>query len=455
MFQINALPPYTDEELATRVLELQQLRKEIGKSIQISAFVNGLSILHTADREIIKIALKLNLLNDLVGDTKFALLYTDRMSTISETSAREGTNKIILGRIGELYSKGFIETIKDKPEVKPLPGLEEIISKDLKTKVTAFQRHNNIVVTSWKRLNLKHILMILRLQYTLLSEKYSTPMEDYPKFLDALLNDDLKAVNEHMNNLLNSEALEEFNANNIGGIFKFNREEKIRNVKRRIENLRRDIADLERTYLCKHNDLDEELENLETVMKNKDSLDIKAIGKYFINHPYIYKCAKEADDHLVLTYRAPLINLNEEAALDAITYRDDFAKKIVKVMLDHCDKFTLYTECNIRLYSYLHIEALTHSVRYDQFIGQPHIDNHACYGNHIDYINQFAKEQNIIGVVDQMTEMVMNMNFKDGIVTDNLIGALSNYKELKTWKNNETGEFVNTYTVMEAIYGEA
>ena len=117
-------------------------------------------------------------------------------------------------------------------------------------------------------------------------------------------------------------------------------------------------------------------------------------------------------------------------------------------------KYTLYTECVIDIYEDMSIQAQRSAATYHQFIGQPHLDNYACYGDHIDYINQFADNFNIIGLIDQITEMAMNMNFRDGVVTDQLMGVLSTHQDMKTWINNETGEYISTREIMEELYGK-
>ena len=201
--------------------------------------------------------------------------------------------------------------------------------------------------------------------------------------------------------------------------------------------------------------LSDELETLNSLMDNKNDIGTLRIGKYILNNPYITNVTKENSDRIILTYCAPLINFNEEEAEKLIEGSEDFEQKVLKILIHHSDKYTLYTECKIKVYSYMHIEAMTHVVSYKQFIGQPHLDNHACYGNHIDQIRSFAEHKNIVGVIDQTTEMVMNMNFKDGVVTQDLMRELKRNPSINTWLNNETGEYVSTLDIMEDIYGEA
>lgn len=457
MREFKALPPFEDK-LDEELKNLVELRKEIAQTLpKRNVFYDGIGTFPRGTKEFIRILTTLNTTNDLNEADKrhFNFLNVSNFNSIQEYINYENKNFNIMLAPYAIVQNQLTGLIANNPLYKRLEGLEELLKRENSADITAFITNTTLVVASNKSMNVKQLLMILRLYHKLMCEEYSTPSEDYSNLLDALLNNKITEANKYLNNILNNPMLEDIKADNIGKIFAYSKQSRIEDSKRYIEDYRNRLADIERSYMACQEGLSNELETLNSLMNSKDDIDTLRIGKHILNNPYITDVTRENSDKIILTYCAPLINFNEEVAERLIEGSEDFDKKVLNILLHHSDKYTLYTECKIRVYNYMHIEALTRYVSYKQFIGQPHLDNHACYGNHIDQIKSFAEHKNIVGVIDQTTEMVMNMNFKDGVVTQDLMRELRQYKTINTWLNNETGEYVSTKNVMEDIYGEA
>ena len=399
-----------------------------------------------------EILLKLNTLNDLDSDRRFRITTAEtKEKIIRRTETTQANNYRILA-IQDIKDESLLNDVKDLQERNtPLQGLEELLKRENNAEVIAYKVKTNIVIGSTKQLTTKQWLIIYRLQYQIFRSQYTTPMERYAELLDALIDENIEKANQYIDEILADKSITDNYAEKLGNVFKYNKEQRLDNIKSQIAHTRTTLQNLVEQYNERQRDLENQLKNYERIKNENKKVPAIDIGRHIIENKNITR-AQQFTDHIQLTYLTPLINFNEDAAEDAAVKRSQFAKDVINTMIN--GKYTLYTECVIVIYEDMSIQAQRNAATYHQFIGQPHLDNYACYGDHIDYINQFADNFNIIGLIDQVTEMAMNMNFRDGVVTDQLMGILSTHQDMKTWKNNETGEYVSTREIMEELYGK-
>ena len=399
-----------------------------------------------------EILLKLNTLNDLDSDRRFRITTAEtKEKIIRRTETTQADNYRILA-IQDIKDESLLNDVRDLQERNtPLQGLEELLKRENNAEVIAYKVKTNIVIGSTKQLTTKQWLIIYRLQYQIFRSQYTTPMERYAELLDALIDENIEKANQYIDEILADKSITDNYAEKLGNVFKYNKEQRLDNIKSQIDYTRTTLQNLVEQYNERQRDLENQLENYERIKNENKKVPAIDIGRHIIENKNITR-AQQFTDHIQLTYLTPLINFNEDAAEDAAVKRSQFAKDVINTMIN--GKYTLYTECVIVIYEDMSIQAQRSAATYHQFIGQPHLDNYACYGDHIDYINQFADNFNIIGLIDQVTEMAMNMNFRDGVVTDQLMGILSTHQDMKTWKNNETGEYVSTREIMEELYGK-
>ena len=399
-----------------------------------------------------EILLKLNTLNDLDSDRRFRITTAEtKEKIIRRTETTQADNYRILA-IQDIKDESLLNDVRDLQERNtPLQGLEELLKRENNAEVIAYKVKTNIVIGSTKQLTTKQWLIIYRLQYQIFRSQYTTPMERYAELLDALIDENIEKANQYIDEILADKSITDNYAEKLGNVFKYNKEQRLDNIKSQIDYTRTTLQNLVEQYNERQRDLENQLKNYERIKNENKKVPAIEIGRHIIENKNITR-AQQFNDHIQLTYLTPLINFNEDAAEDAAVKRSQFAKDVINTMIN--GKYTLYTECVIVIYEDMSIQAQRSAATYHQFIGQPHLDNYACYGDHIDYINQFADNFNIIGLIDQVTEMAMNMNFRDGVVTDQLMGILSTHQDMKTWKNNETGEYVSTREIMEELYGK-
>ena len=399
-----------------------------------------------------EILLKLNILNDLDSDRYFRIMTAEtKEEIIRRTETTLADNYRILA-IQDIKDESLLNDVRDLQERNtPLQGLEELLKRENNAEIVAYKIKNNLVIGSTKQLTTKQWLIIYRLQYQIFRSQYTTPMARYAELLDALIDENIEKANQYIDEILADRSITDNYAEKLGNVFKYNKEQRLDNIKSQIDYTRTTLQNLVEQYNERQRDLENQLKNYERIKNENKKVPAIDIGRHIIENLNITR-AQQFNDHIQLTYLTPLINFNEDAAEDAAVKRSQFAKDVINTMIN--GKYTLYTECVIVIYEDMSIQAQRSAATYHQFIGQPHLDNYACYGDHIDYINQFADNFNIIGLIDQVTEMAMNMNFRDGVVTDQLMGILSTHQDIKTWKNNETGEYVSTREIMEELYGK-
>ena len=399
-----------------------------------------------------EILLKLNTLNDLDSDRHFRITTAEtKEKIIRRTETTLADNYRILA-IQDIKDESLLNDVRDLQEQNtPLQGLEELLKRENNAEIVAYKVKSNLVIGSTKQLTTKQWLIIYRLQYQIFRSQYTTPMARYAELLDALIDENIEKANQYIDEILADKSITDNYAEKLGNVFKYNKEQRLDNIKSQIDYTRTTLQNLVEQYNERQRDLENQLENYERIKNENKKVPAINIGRHIIENLNITR-AQQFNDHIQLTYLTPLINFNEDAAEDAAVKRSQFAKDVINTMIN--GKYTLYTECVIVIYEDMSIQAQRSAATYHQFIGQPHLDNYACYGDHIDYINQFADNFNIIGLIDQVTEMAMNMNFRDGVVTDQLMGILSTHQDMKTWKNNETGEYVSTREIMEELYGK-
>ena len=399
-----------------------------------------------------EILLKLNTLNDLDSDRHFRITTAEtKEQIIRRTETTQADNYRILA-IQDIKDESLLNDVRDLQERNtPLQGLEELLKRENNAEIVAYKVKSNLVIGSTKQLTTKQWLIIYRLQYQIFRSQYTTPMARYAELLDALIDENIEKANQYIDEILADKSITDNYAEKLGNVFKYNKEQRLDNLKSQIDYTRTTLQNLVEQYNERQRELENQLTNYERIKNENKKVPALDIGRHIIENKNITR-AQQFNDHIQLTYLTPLINFNEDAAEDAAVKRSQFAKDVINTMIN--GKYTLYTECVIVIYEDMSIQAQRNAATYHQFIGQPHLDNYACYGDHIDYINQFADNFNIIGLIDQVTEMAMNMNFRDGVVTDLLLGILETHQDLKTWKNNETEEFVSTREIMEELYGK-
>ena len=184
----------------------------------------------------------------------------------------------------------------------------------------------------------------------------------------------------------------------------------------------------------------------------KSNEDIRDFYNLLNKSPYIADYSFVSTNKIRLKYYAPLIYYSDYT-IDEIynSYHDEPDQQAVLDLFRN-KRFQLYTHCEIDF----DISDFTTNIHFIntfdcKYLSHPHINEYGCFGNHREAIDDAAISKNYIGAIEQLSQAVLNMNFYDACVTNKMLDLLTYYDEyrnLETWYDTETGEFV---TVWEAI----
>lgn len=199
-------------------------------------------------------------------------------------------------------------------------------------------------------------------------------------------------------------------------------------------------------------DLNENIEFLKT--KHDDDEETKVVFKYLKKHPYI----KEFEGRpgramtLLLKFEAPIIYFAELPAERYLSrdYVDLTWKNIIKIILGR--KYELMTKCALEFST----ETFRITIADRELdptplaLPHPHIVRFHCFGNHLGAVKEAAETGNYIGAFEQISQAVMNLNFYDSCVVNELLHTLSEKKHsARVWRNKTTGEMFTTQEIIE------
>ena len=259
---------------------------------------------------------------------------------------------------------------------------------------------------------------------------------------------DLNALNTVFEKFFKSDYIKEKEYKNFIKIFTNNRINNKKRLEQRIKDAYNKIKDYENLIANEGSRIEELNRELFAVMYNKKTdEDITELYNYLNKHRNITGFNLN-QDNIILAFRAPIVYYTDYAIEKIIKNYSELSihYKVLKLFLER--KFELITDCRIAFYPRnFAIEAYYRSNVDEEIIGQPHIDQYGCLGNHREAINESAETEDYIGAIEQINQAVMNMNFYDACVANYLLKELTSeyvFDVKHTWMDKETGEMVTT-----------
>ena len=237
----------------------------------------------------------------------------------------------------------------------------------------------------------------------------------------------------------------------LAEIFKYNKKQKLHKLENEITNEKYRMTTLFNEYVETNKKIQEWLENYKTISNMEENDNEEAID-FIVNNPY-FTAEQYNGENILMRYRAPIVDYDTYLAEQAAVGRDRAAHELIDIFTNHSKRYQLWTGCNI---IFNPITGYTSSAgrqgAYNNLIGHPHIDRYGCQGNHIDNFIEFINTGNIIGAINAITAMVMNLNFADGPVTSELIYTLlDQYPNKKTWLDLSTDEYKSTNQIIKEM----
>lgn len=270
-------------------------------------------------------------------------------------------------------------------------------------------------------------------------------------FANCCVNGNAEGARKIIENFLNSDYVQELEFKRFQNCLKTNVDNQIRHLKSRIENQRREIADYENHIAQVATEIRDNNERIEFLKYRSDSNEQdKILYKHLKKHPYIKRFNGDPNGYISLYFEAPLIYFNEEPLEKLIQqeYRPPEETKILKII--YGQKYELMSRCEIKFNTHTFTVDVNELSRSNTMINHPHIDRYHCFGNHRTAIERSAESGDYLGAIEQISQAVLNLNFYDGTVINNMLQTLiNNYRNLKTWRNKETGVMLTTEEVIE------
>lgn len=383
--------------------------------------------------------------------------YARNAGNIHHISKSEDFTKVI-GLVINIDSEHhFIQ--EDWGDLVFLDGAAEALKREPRTFFKIFHRADNPnLLFAWTNRSLKpeQYYKLKVLQNKLNKDNLEHFNEYTEKIYKAFESQDLNKVNTAFREFFNSPYIKEKEYQSFAKLFTSRSESSIHRLESKLRQAYENIKSYE-NYIANEARKIESLNNqmYAIIYHKKSEEDIKELHKYITKHRHITNMKINSYD-IELTFKAPIVYYTDYAIekIDKNYTRKSIEHKILQLFLDR--KYELYTECIVQFVpDNFNIEPRYRSSGDQELIGQPHIDQYGCLGNHRDGVEESAEAEDYIGAIEQINQAVMNMNFYDACVANYLLRALKEYDtyDVKhTWMEKETGEMVTTAEAIRRSY---
>ena len=302
-----------------------------------------------------------------------------------------------------------------------------------------------------KQPSLKTIIQLKLLQWSIFKDQIETPVKEVTSLLQALIAEDIESINNTIEAINKLPILSTIKYNELKEMFKPDyRAQKNRLIDQKNQK--------EQMYIEYENKLSELITQINTLNENILDMELKEnkvedntpLIKYLSNHPYIKDIQKKNSKQVSLYFEAPILYFDDYIIEKLLPNKTGADKRILKVFLDN--KYELMTRCLIN-FRPSDFSVNLDCVGNDNFIGHPHIDRFSCFGNHTIAIREAAATANYFGAIEQISQAVLNINFTDSCVVNEMLRTLRREPFRKTWRSKETQVLLSTDEILE-IYNE-
>lgn len=388
---------------------------------------------------------KENTSNVLYKNTDFSSMIHYLNSTESEenkpiflinTSPRTRYDETRLAREGLTHLEAAETTLKDHDNNQFL-------------KIYTFRK--GLYVYTNKQPSLKTVIQLKLLQWSIFKDQIKTPVKEVTLLLQALIAKDIETINETIKAISKLPILSTIRYNELKEMFKPDyKAQKNRLIDQKNQK--------EQMYIEYENKLSELITQINTLNENILDMELKEdkiedntpLIKYLSNHPYIKDIQKKNSRQVSLYFEAPILYFDDYIIEKLLPNKSGDDKRILKAFLDN--KYELMTRCLINFRPSDFAVSLDY-VGSDNFIGHPHIDRYSCFGNHSTAIREAAATANYFGAIEQISQAVLNINFTDSCVVNEMLRTLRRESFRKTWRSKETQVLLSTDEILE-IYNE-
>ena len=448
MFEGLTYIPSTEDELSQMYNTFQTMSSELSKVIDSekwgTVWHQNYLLLHVAGVMVKILSLSKN------KSGRAVINYLDKNSYSFKNFVETTDNDYGL-IINQEPSTHF--SIVDYPNVTYLKAAEDHLKQSPQhfLKIFTCPLDEKLYVYTNKMLSAETFFRLLELQAAL----FPRENELADTLIKAFLDKDVTTFRGALVKYLTSDAVIEAQYRSFQACICSNTNKQIKKLMDNIEAERSNIAYWEQEITgsaSKIRDMNENIEFLRT--KHDDDEETKVVFKYLKKHPYIkqFEGRPGRAMTLLLKFEAPIIYFAELPAERYLSkdYVDATWKKIIKIMLGR--KYELMTKCSLEFST----ETFRITIADRELdptplaLPHPHIVRFHCFGNHLGAVKEAAETGNYIGAFEQISQAVMNLNFYDSCVVNELLRTLSEKRHTaKVWRNKTTGEMFTTEEIIE------
>lgn len=310
---------------------------------------------------------------------------------------------------------------------------------------------NGLYVYTNKQPTIETIIKLKLIQWNIFSNQIAHPIPEVFDLLNALINKNISAVNKAIETICKLPVLSTIKYNELKEMFKPDykaQKNKLIDQKNQKEQMYIDYENKLSELITQINTLNENILDME--LKEDKVEDNTPLIKYLSNHPYIKDIQKKNSRQVSLYFEAPILYFDDYIIEKLLPNKSGDDKRILKAFLDN--KYELMTRCLINFRPSDFAVNLDY-VGDGNFIGHPHIDRYLCFGNHSTAIREAAATANYFGAIEQISQAVLNINFTDSCVVNEMLRTLRRDLSRKTWRSKETQVLLSTSEILE-IYNE-
>ena len=302
---------------------------------------------------------------------------------------------------------------------------------------------NYLFVDTNQVLYQKTLLKLYALKMSLIKDKLPHFNENVMNFVLALIENDKEKFVKTVNDLFEDEYLKDFSFREITHTLRSRKRRLLSQLNVEIDSCRSEIRNYRAALTRELERLNNKLLQYSNLEKAEDDFDAQLVVKYLKKSPYIKEVTKRNSHSIILKYEAPLIYYDDYLLENLMSNKEGKEYDILQLFVDK--DYELIARCSIKF----DIETLDASQNdyisnSETAISHPHIDQYNCFGNHSELFAEAAENGDMLYALEEVTQAVLNINFSDYIVVNNMLSILQENEDKKWWRDKKTGEMVST-----------
>ena len=342
-------------------------------------------------------------------------------------------------------------SMDDFPKAEYLTSAEEYLKQTSQHFLKLFTVPNDQRLYVWtnKPLTPLTYFRLLELQKTIFPR--TNPIAD--EAISAFLNNDAMTFRNAFIKYLTSDAVTEAEYRNFSQCITSSTDREIKKLEQNIDSERSNLNYWEQEILSGTTRIREWNEQIDFLKsKHEDDEETRTLFKLLKKSPYVKSFeAKPGASKILLQYEAPIIYFSDYPAEKYLNkdYVSNRWKDIIKIILGR--KYELMT-CAALYFKTTNfgIEFAERAMTIDTTaLPHPHIVRFHCFGNHNTAIREAAETGNYLGAIEQITQAVMNINFYDSCVINEMLREIANNEHKTIWRHKGTGLWFNTTEILE------